>query len=95
MSNDDKKIVAYKGFDENLKCRGFQFEVGATYKHDGEVKACSSGFHSCTNPWDVMSYYDITSRFAVVELGGKTATHNDDSKIASAEITIKRSEGVV
>ena len=79
----------YKGFDSKLKCRGYQFEIGATYKHDGAVSACSSGFHSCSNPWDVLSYYDITSRFAYVEIGGETSTHQDYSKIASAEITIK------
>ena len=85
--NEQKKY--YKGMDVNFQCRGFQFEVGKTYKHDGDVKACSSGFHSCSNPWDVLSYYDVTSRFSVVEIGGKTSTHSDDSKIASAEITIK------
>jgi hypothetical protein len=79
----------YKGFDSKLKCRGYQFEIGATYKHNGAVSACSSGFHSCSNPWDVLSYYDITSRFAYVEIGGETSTHQDYSKIASAEITIK------
>lgn len=79
----------YKGFDENFQCRGYQFKVGETYKHDGEVEACNSGFHSCSNPLDVLKYYGITSRFAVVEVGGKTETHEDDSKIASAEITIK------
>ena len=81
--------IYYKGLDADFKCRGYAFEVGHTYRHDGEVKACSSGFHSCANPWDVLSYYDITSRFALVEVGGETVTHEDDSKIASAEITIK------
>ena len=81
--------IYFKGLDADFKCRGYAFEVGHTYRHDGEVKACSSGFHSCANPWDVLSYYDITSRFALVEVGGETVTHEDDSKIASAEITIK------
>ena len=83
------KIIAYKGFDNNFQCRGYQFEVGKTYKHYGKVEACSSGFHSCLNPMDVLNYYDITSRFANVEISGETSTHSDDSKIASAEITIK------
>jgi hypothetical protein len=79
----------YKGFDENLQCRGYQFKVGETYIHSGDVQACSSGFHSCENPFDVLNYYDITSRFCIVDVGGKTSTHYEDSKIASAEITIK------
>ena len=85
--SEEKKY--YKGFDENFKCRGYQFEVGATYKHEGTVKACASGFHSCSNPWDVLNYYDITSRFAYVEVGGQTATHEGDTKIASAELIVK------
>ena len=81
-------IRAYKAFDKNLQCRGFQFEVGQTYEHDGEVEACSSGFHACENPLDVWSYYPIDSRYAVVELGGDVSRHDDDSKIAAARITI-------
>ena len=85
-----QKIMAYKAFDKNLKCRDFQFAVGETYKYDGEVKACYAGFHACTNPFDVWSYYDlINSRFAVVELSGAIDKHDVDSKIAAAEITIK------
>ena len=87
--SEEKKIVAYKGFDKNMQCRDFQFEVGKTYKHEGEVSACKSGFHSCTNPLDVLNYYDVTSRFALVEIGGITDNDIDDTKIASAEITIK------
>jgi hypothetical protein len=83
-------IVAFKGFDKDLKCRGFQFEVGKTYRHDGPVRACESGFHACTEPFDVWGYYGpVDCRFAEVELSGKTATHDQDSKIAAAEITIK------
>jgi hypothetical protein len=66
-------ITAFKGFDENWQCRGFQYEIGKTYKHDGEVEACSSGFHSCLNPFDVLNYYDVTSKFAIVELNGETS----------------------
>jgi hypothetical protein len=83
-------VTAYKAFDKNLRCRDFQFAVGETYKHDGDVKACHAGFHACTNPFDVWSYYDlIDSRFAVVELSGALDKHDEDSKIAAAEITIK------
>ena len=87
---DTTEVIAYKAFDENLKCRDFQYEVGKTYTHDGEVIACSSGFHSCTNPLDVLNYYELTSsRFTVVKAGGQIAKHGDDTKIASATITIQ------
>ena len=81
-------IRAYKAFDKNLQCRGFQFEVGQTYEHDGEVEACSSGFHACENPFDVWSYYPLDSRYAVVELDGDVSRHGDDSKVAAARIII-------
>ena len=91
MTAQNTPRIAYKGFDKDLKCRGFQYEVGHTYIHQGEVKACKSGFHSCENPFDVLSYYSYQdfNRFAVVELKGDIKDHASDSKLASAEITIK------
>ena len=90
MSEKNKVVIAYKGFDKNLQCRGFQYKVGETFEHQGLVKACDSGFHACENPLDVLSYYDLCdSRFAVVEMSGELSRHDDDSKIASAKINIK------
>ena len=85
----DKKIIAYKGFDTDFKCRGFQYTVGETYTHKGHVEPCESGFHSCANPWDVLDYYDITSRFAIVIPDGEIKTHGKDSKIASEKLKIE------
>ena len=85
-------IIAFKGFDANFQCRGFQYEVGKTYKHSGEVVRCAAGgFHSCEMPLDIFTYYESTkSRFAEVEVGGALDRgENQDSKIASAEITIR------
>ena len=82
-------ITAYKAFNADMKCRDFQFEIGKTYTHEGAVEICESGFHSCSNPFDVLNYYDlIDSRFCVVEASGDIKTHADDSKIASAKITV-------
>ena len=88
-TKETKEIITYKGFDDDWKCRGFLFEVGKTYKHDGPVKACDSGFHVCLNPWDVLSYYDITTPKAECTVAGEIADHHDDSKLAAAEISIK------
>jgi hypothetical protein len=87
-------LVAYKAFDKDLKCRDFQFEVGKTYEHDGKVEACKSGFHACLRPLDVLGYYPPTSRFAVVELSGEVSTHDEDSKIAAAKLTVKAEVGL-
>ena len=90
MKKENKEIIAYKGFDKNLKCRDYQYEIGKTFEHKGKVEACKSGFHACEYPLDVFSYYPPSnSRFAVVKMHGETSKDSDDTKIASAKITIE------
>ena len=94
MSDEPVSILAYKGFDKNMKCRGYQFAIGQAYTHEGPVKACESGFHSCEYPLDVFRYYTPSdSVFAEVEAAGKIARHteDEDSKIASSSLTVKAS----
>ena len=87
---------AIKGFDAKLQCRGFQFEVGKTYQHNGAVKACSGGFHAIPDdqhPLAVFSYYPPAwSRFAVVEISG--ATDRREDKVAAEIMTITREIGL-
>ena len=85
------EIIAYKGFDKDLSCRGYAYEVGKAYEHDGRVSVCNAGFHACENPLDVLNYYDLfDSRFAVVKASGEISKNSDgDSKIASGKITIE------
>ena len=90
MSEELKEIIAYKGFNQDWTCRGYQYEVGKTYEHKGNIKACESGFHACGYPLDVLSYYNpADSKFAVVKMSGETSKDSDDTKIASAKITIE------
>ncbi|ECI3726596.1 hypothetical protein ABGA28_003208 [Salmonella enterica] len=86
-----KEIVTFKGFNKELKCRDFQFEIGKTFHHDGKVEACGSGFHACECPFDVFSYYSpADSRFAeTISFGITDRKEDGDTKIASASITIK------
>ncbi|MEZ1594868.1 DUF7666 domain-containing protein [Pseudomonas aeruginosa] len=86
----EEVVTAYKGFKQDLTCRGYQFEIGGTYKHEGEVEACASGFHSCEYPLDVFGYYAPgESRFAIVKASGQLSRHGDDSKIASATLVVE------
>ena len=82
-------VKGFKGFDKNLKCRGYQFEVGKTFIHNGKVKACSTGFHFCENPIDVLHYYNAgNSRFCEVEGSGEISKDGSDSKVAVSELHI-------
>ena len=93
---EENKIIAYKGFDKNLCCRGFQYEIGKEYVHEGEIECCESGFHACTNPFDVLDYYeaDGKNRYCEVEQSGTIKTANDDTKQASSKIKIKAEIGM-
>ena len=68
-------IKSYKGFDKDLCCRGFQYEVGKEYEIEGEIKCCQKGFHACESPFEVFDDYDmLTSRFCEVEQSGEILT---------------------
>ena len=78
----------YKGMDKDMKCRGFQYEVGGEYETD-EAKACECGFHACEYPLDVFNYYPPAgSRFFEVEQSGNLSKSGEDTKVASTKIKI-------
>ena len=87
---EEKTITSIKGFDANLQCRGFKFEVGKTYTVKGNIKACKNGFHACPvehHPLSVFEYYaPAGNRFFEVTQSGETDA--EDTKLASASITI-------
>ena len=86
----EKKIIAYKGFDKSLKCRGFQYEVGKEYEMDGRITCCERGFHACESPLEVFDHYDmLNSRFAVVEQSGEIDKEENTTKVCSSKIKIK------
>ena len=83
-------ITSYKGFDKDMKCRGFQYEVGKEYEIDGEIKCCNRGFHACKSPMEVWDYYDmLDSRYAEVEQSGKIDAGENSTKVCSSRIKIK------
>ena len=87
---NEKVIKSYKGFDKDMKCRNFQYEVGKEYNMDGEIKCCNRGFHACKSPLEVWDYYDmLNSRFAEVEQSGKIDEEEKSTKVCSSHIKIK------
>ena len=84
----------YKGFDKNLKCRDFQYEIGKTYTED-KAELCEVGFHACEHPLDCLNYYDPgESRYCEVDLDEVTDEHRDDSKRVGKKITVQREIGI-
>lgn len=95
MNKKDKTIHGFKGFDKDLKCRGFQYEIGKDYEKEVEVKCCERGFHFCENPFDVFRYYSPSdSRYCEVEGDGNADKANDDSKVATSNIHISAEIGL-
>ena len=82
-----EKIIAYKGFNKDLTCRGFQYEVGKEYIEE-KVSICNSGFHACENPFDVLDFYGdaLNNRFCKVEQSG--LIEKDDKKQVSSKIKV-------
>ena len=85
-----KEVIAYKGMNSDMICKGFQYELGKSYKTD-KAELCECGFHACLNPIDVFEYYHkyISSRYFKVLLSGEiTKCSMWDTNVAATEITI-------
>ena len=86
----------YKGFDKNLKCRDFQYEIGKTYE-EPTADLCKSGFHACEYPLDVLEYYapGDMSRYCEVDLDDVSdEKSSDDSKRCGKKIAVKAEIGI-
>ena len=96
---EEKEIIrGYKGFDKNLKCRGFLYEIGKEYSTDKAV-ACETGFHYCENPFDVLSYYSpcddtgTLNRFCEVE-GSGDFDKSESDKTCCTHLKVKAEIGL-
>ena len=88
-------MIVYKGTDKDMKCRGFQFDLGKEYVEE-EAKLCDKGFHGCEYPLDVFAHYaPADSRFFVADLDGVTdETESRDTKRVGTKIKLKAEVGI-
>ena len=95
---ENKEIIkGYKGFNPDLTCRGFQYEVGKEYDTDKAV-SCETGFHFCENPFDIFNYYapsneEGMSRFCEVE-GSGDFDKSENDKVACTHIKVNAEIGL-
>ena len=81
-------MKACKGFDRDLKCRGFQYEVGGEYTEE-TAELCKCGPHACENPLDTLRYYRPgDSRYCEVEIEDNGQRSSYDSKVCGKHIRI-------
>ena len=87
-------MKAYKGFDKNMRCRGFQYENGKTYETE-KASLCNTGFHACEDPLNVFRYYPpANSRYCEVELDGVSDETSEDTKRVGTKITVGAEIGI-
>ena len=92
-------ITGFKGFDKDLKCKDYQYEVGKEFEEEGKIEACSNGFHFCENPLDVLGYYPPygekgSSRYCIVKGSGNIDRDGDDTKVACSKLHISAEIGL-
>lgn len=79
---------AFKGFNKDLTCRGYQYEEGKEF-HTERAECCDTGFHACEYPLDCFGYYDPAhSVFYEVELSGEMDKSGDNTKVCATDIKI-------
>ena len=83
-------IKGYKVFNSDWICRGFQYKVGETYIHNGNIKMCVSGFHFCQKASDCFSYYQFDSNNKVAEIEAIGLVETSGNKSVTDRIVIVR-----
>ena len=90
-------MKVYKATDKDMKCRGFQYELGKTAEVDGDAKLCERGLHACEMPLDVLGYYapGDGSRYFEAELEDVSdEMHSDDTKRVGKKLTLRAEIGI-
>ena len=83
-------MKGYKAFNDDMTCRGYQYEVAKTYSHDGPIKPCEAGFHFCENLYDCFNYYDFPDKPRICEVEAVGEVVVEGNKSVTNKITIIR-----
>lgn len=90
-------MKVYKATDKDMKCHGFQYELGKTVEVDGDIELCERGLHACEMPLDVLGYYAPGggSRYFEAELEDACdEMHSDDTKRVGKKLTLSAEIGI-
>ncbi len=83
-------IKGYKAFNDGLKCLDFQYAVGETFVHEGDISMCATGFHFCRKLNNVYEFYRFGSQVAEVDALGDVVEDDDGSKSVTTVLRIGR-----
>ena len=90
-------MKVYKATDKDMKCRGFQYELGKTAEVEGDIELCENGLHACEMPLGVLDYYapGDGSRYFEAELEDVSdEMHSDDTKRVGKKLTLSAEIGI-
>ena len=90
-------MKVYKATDKDMKCRGFQYELGKTAEVEGDIELCRKGLHACEMPLDVLGYYapGDGSRYFEAELeDASSKKRSDDTKRVGKKLTLSAEIGI-
>ena len=90
-------MKVYKATDKDMKCRGYQYELGKTAEVDGDIELCKNGLHACEMPLDVLGYYapGDGSRYFEAELeDASSEKRSDDTKRVGKKLTLSAEIGI-
>ena len=83
-------MKVYKATDKDMKCRGFQYELGKTAEVKGDIELCERGLHACEMPLDVLGYYapGDGSRYFEAEMEDVSEKRSGDTKRVGKKLTL-------
>jgi len=90
MSTEQAIVKGYKVFNPDFTCRGFIYEVGKEYTHEGDIRTCREGFHFCERLVDCFNYYQFDPSNRVAEIEALGQVKHDDDKCVTNHIRIVR-----